>query len=65
MSTEKIFRKGLRTVIPPLAIEADRLKNIPMVNQICKVGELDEVESESHFLVYVRWFVRGVISWNL
>lgn len=54
MSTEKIFRKGLRTVIPPLAIEADRLKNIPVVNQICKVGELDEVESESHFLVYER-----------
>lgn len=42
----------LRSGILPLAIEVGRFKNIPEENRICEMCELDEVESESHFLLY-------------
>lgn len=47
---KKIFRFYLKCCLP-LATEVHRFKHIPVMNQICEAGELDEAESESGFLL--------------
>lgn len=36
-----------------LAVEAGRLKNIQEENRLCELFAVGEVESESHFLLYL------------
>ncbi len=42
----------LRTGILPLAIETGRFNNILEDNRLCEMCDLNDVESESHFLLY-------------
>ena len=42
----------LRTGILPLNLEVGRFKNILEDERLCELCELNEVENESHFLLY-------------
>lgn len=51
-----------KTSILPLTIETGRFQNTPEEDRLCEMCDLNDVESESHFLLYCTplwWFKRA------